>query len=283
MIGEVLAGRYEITTLLKRGGFGQTYRAKDILLPRTPTCVVKQLKPINSDPDSLEEAKRLFIKEAESLQELGQKHPQIPSLFAYFQEKGELYLVEEYIDGRSLAEEFLPGQPLSEEQVVNLLEELLEIVEFVHRHNVIHRDIKPANLIRRTKDNKLVLLDFGAVKQVTTQVQQLSIAIGTPGYMPSEQANGYPQLSSDVYAVGMIGIQALTGIKPAPQAGGGFPKEPTTGELSWREQVQVSPKLADILDKMVRRQPNKRYWSAKEALEAVKALKSSGIFKRTAR
>ncbi len=274
MIRELLAGRYEIIAFLKRGGFGHTYLAKDTLLPGQPTCVVKQLHPFRRDPASLQEAQRLFNLEAESLQKLGKQHPQIPQLFAYFQQKGELYLVEEYIQGNCLAEQLVTGQALPEEQVVDILEELLDILAFVHRHNAIHRDIKPTNIIRRYEDHKLVLIDFGAVKQVTTHGAQLTITIGTPGYMPIEQASGYPNFSSDVYAVGIIGIQALTGINPAPQNGGGFARDSTTQELIWRDRVQVSDEFAEILTKMTRYDCQDRYPSAKEALQAVRALKS---------
>ncbi|MUG96183.1 protein kinase [Scytonema sp. UIC 10036] len=275
MIRELLAGRYEIIAFLKRGGFGHTYLAKDTLLPGQPTCVVKQLHPFRRDPTSLQEAQRLFNLEAESLQKLGKQHNQIPQLFAYFQQKGELYLVEEYIQGTCLAEQLVTGIGLPEEQVVNILEELLEILEFVHRHNAIHRDIKPTNIIRRHEDNKLVLIDFGAVKQVTTQGSELTITIGTPGYMPFEQASGYPNFSSDVYAVGIIGIQALTGINPVPQNGSGFAKDSATQELIWRDRVQVSDEFAEILTKMTRYDYKYRYPSAKEALQAVRALKSN--------
>ena len=100
---------------------------------------------------------------------------------------------------------------------------MLEILDFVHSHNVIHRDIKPQNIIRRQQDNKLVLIDFGAVKEVTGQASPLTIGIGTGGYMPMEQFNGKPAYASDIYAVGAIAIQAITGINPNPHVvNGGF-------------------------------------------------------------
>lgn len=121
---------------------------------------------------------------------------------------------------------------------------------FVHQKKVIHRDIKPPNLIRRQQDGKIVLIDFGTVKQIAgTQVTNahgqtvMTVTIGTPGYMPSEQSNGKPRLSSDIYAVGMIGIQALTGLPPEQ-----LPEDPDTAEIIWRRQVQVSPQLAELLD-----------------------------------
>lgn len=281
------------------GGFGQTYLAQDKYLPGNPLCVVKQLKPLATDPQTLQTARRLFDTEAKVLYQLG-NHNQIPRLFAYFEENQEFYLVQEFVEGHPLSQEFSSGtflaSPLAsgsangstasmsggwwdEDQVIFLLQDILEILEFVHQQNVIHRDVNPYNLIRREKDGKLVLIDFGAVKQISTQVVNsqkqtgFSISIGTPGYMPSEQANGSPKLSSDIYAVGMIGIQALTGLAPNQ-----LPEDPDTGELLWRDRIQAgliqgSP-LLDVLDKMVRYDFRERYRSASDALQAVKELKT---------
>jgi serine/threonine protein kinase len=270
-LGQTIGGRYEILTQLGQGGFGKTFIAQDRHLPGNHQCVVKQLKPQATDPSSLETARRLFDTEAKVLYQLG-SHEQIPQLFAYFEENQEFYLVQELIAGDDLSKELTPGKQLSEDQVISLLSNILEILEFVHQHNVIHRDINPRNLIRRQQDGKLVLIDFGAVKQVSTQVikggkTSYTIAIGTPGYRPSEQANGYPRLSSDIYAVGMVGIQALTGILPEQ-----LPTNPDTCEISWQDQVSVSPELAKILDKMVRYDFRERYSSATSALQALTDL-----------
>ncbi len=273
----LLGGRYQIITQLGRGGFGTTSVAIDTQRPRNPKCVVKQFKPQATDPHTLQVAKRLFDQEAEMLETLG-KHDQIPQLLAYFEENQEFYLVQELIEGHDLTQELPPGNQLSEAFVIKLLKDILEVLAFVHQHNTIHRDIKPSNIRRRQKDGKIVLIDFGAVKQVkglqvNSQGQTvLTVPIGTHGYMPSEQAKGDPRLSSDIYAVGIICIQALTGINPIPRSGGGLPTHPETGEIVWRDRVSVSPKLANILDKMVRYDFRQRYHTADEALQAVKGL-----------
>ncbi|MBD0346206.1 MAG: tetratricopeptide repeat protein [Coleofasciculus sp. Co-bin14] len=270
-LGQTLGGRYKIITELGRGGFGKTFVSQDHHLPGNHSCVVKQLKPQATDPSTLQTARRLFEAEAQVLHRLG-SHAQIPQLFAYFEENQEFYLVQELIEGDDLSKELTPGHQLSEDQVIALLQDILEILEFVHQHNVIHRDINPRNLIRRKQDGKLVLIDFGAVKQVSTQVikggqTNFTIAIGTPGYRPSEQANGNPRLSSDIYGVGMVGIQALTGIHPDQ-----LPTNPDTGEINWHEQVSVSPEFATILDKMVCYDFRERYQSAASARQALKDL-----------
>ena len=275
MYGQMLGGRYQIIKHIGQGGFGVTFLAVDMQRVRNPQCIVKQLKPRASDPYTLREAKRLFDQEAQTLEELG-NHDQIPRWLAHFEENKEFYLVQEYIEGHDLNQEVLPGKQLSEAVVIKLLQDILEVLAFVHQQGVIHRDIKPSNIRRRKSDGKIILIDFGAVKEITTQVVNSqgqtthTIPIGTPGYMPSEQAKGHPKLSSDVYAVGILCIQALTGIDPDPRYGGGLPMHPHTGEIIWRDRTQISPKLANILDKMVLYDYRQRYQSAVEALEAVR-------------
>jgi formylglycine-generating enzyme required for sulfatase activity/tRNA A-37 threonylcarbamoyl transferase component Bud32 len=273
MLGRTLAGRYKIVKHLGGGGFGQTFLASDSQLPGTPVCVVKQLKPQTNHASTLQIASRLFNTEARVLLKLGE-HDQIPRLLAHFEENQEFYLVQQFIDGDSLCEEIKPGCKWTEERTVAFLLDVLTALSYAHQQGVIHRDIKPANLIRRRQDGKIVLIDFAAIKQVCTQVvnaptqANLIFEIGTPGYMPGEQAKGKPQFSSDVYALGMTAIQALTGIPPRQ-----LPEDTQTGEVLWRNRAQVSQNLANILDKMVRYDYRQRYPSAPQALQAVSSLR----------
>lgn len=270
----ILGGRYKIINELAAGGFGQTFLAQDTHLPGEPQCVVKKLKPQMSDTDTLVMARRLFDTEAQALYQLG-NHNQIPRLLAHFEDTQEFYLVQEFIDGEPLTEELTGNKLWSQTEVIAMLMDILQVLEFVHQQQVIHRDIKPPNLIRRKSDGKIVLIDFGAVKQVSTQVvdpttgeTNLTISIGTKGYMPNEQLAGNPRFSSDVHAVGMLGIQALTGLHPKR-----LRENPETGEINWQQYAkQVSPELAAILDQMVRYDFRDRYPSATEALEALQSL-----------
>ncbi|MBC1219559.1 serine/threonine protein kinase [Nostoc sp. UCD121] len=269
MIGKLLDHRYQVIRVLAMGGFGQTYIAQDTRRPGNPICVVKHLKP-GTDPRVFDTVKRLFNSEAETLEKLG-NHDQIPRLLAYFVENQEFYLVQEYIEGHTLAEELTPGKRWSESQVIQLLQEVLEILEFVHSQGVIHRDIKPDNIIRRASDNKLVLVDFGAVKQLRTQMVTVggqasaTVVIGTPGYMPTEQGQGKPRPNSDIYSLGIIAIQALTGLLPTV-----LQEDPETGEIIWQQSITVNYRLAAVLTKMVRYHFKDRYQNATEALQACK-------------
>ncbi|MEH1909038.1 MAG: protein kinase [Nostoc sp.] len=269
LVGQILRQRYKIVRLLGSGSFGVTYLAEDLDLPDHPLCVVKNLKQMQN-PEDLQLARVLFDREAKVLYRLGNECSQIPRLFAHFEENGEFYLVQEFIDGHDLSEKIFPGNRLSEAEVTQILQEILEVLTFIHDKNIIHRDIKAQNLMRRNTDDKIVLIDFGAVKQISglavnSQGQaNVSVIVGTSGYMPSEQLNGYPKLSSDIYAVGMLGIYALTGIRPQE-----LPKNSETFEVIWRNRASVSPRLADVLDKMVCYQFNERYQTASEALQAL--------------
>ncbi len=264
----LLSGRYKIQKVLGSGGFSRTYLAQDTQRPGNPLCVVKHLRPGRTDEHFMQVARRLFNTEAEILEKLG-RHDQIPLLLAYVEENQEFYLVQEFIEGQSLSQEL--KQKYTEAQALQLLREILEVLSFVHSHYVIHRDIKPDNIIRRASDRKLVLIDFGAVKQIQPQevakTQGSTVVIGTMGYAPPEQLSGQPTLSSDVYAVGMIALQALTGIKPRD-----LPRDSRTGEVDWQRCVTVSEGLAAVLNKMVKFNFSDRYPSAKEALQDVRRL-----------
>ena len=267
---QILGGRYHVLRHLGGGGFGQTFLAQDQHLPGDPACVVKRLQPRTSDGICLDSARRLFNAEAAALYELG-NHDRIPRLLAHFEEDAQFYLVQEYIEGSLLTEEIYPENKLSELKVVEMLQDILDTLSTVHEHKVIHRDIKPSNLIRRSRDSKIVLIDFGSVKQASSQPVErqgqvsITVAIGSLGYMPSEQLAGQPCLSSDIYAVGVLALQALTGLDARR-----IPKDPRTSELVWRDLVDINTAFANVLEKMVRYDFRQRYASAREALDALK-------------
>lgn len=264
-----LCHRYQIIEPLSRGAFSQTYIAEDTHLPGNPKCVVKQLKPLSAEPDVLEESRRRFDIEGTILYELG-NYDRIPRLLDRFEQDGEFYLVLELIEGHPLTLELVPETQLSESYTLDLLEEILTPLVNVHQHNVIHRDIKPSNLIRRERDGKIFLIDFGVVKQIIDPLEmtKLTMVVGTPEYMSIEQCQGRPKFSSDVYAVGTIGIQALTGLN-SKQLATIFEQGSKT---AWHDGIEINPALIDVLNNMVRPNYQERYPSAIEALEAVKKV-----------
>lgn len=269
MIGEVIGRRYRVIGVLGAGGFGHTYVAEDTQRPGNPRCVLKHLTFVSNNPTVLQQVRRLFQVEAETLEQLG-KHDQIPRLLAYFEEDEQFYLVQEFVEGHPLSEELKDGQQFSEAQVVSLLEDVLGVLAFVHAQNVIHRDIKPDNLIRRQQDGKLVLIDFGAVKNIGNTVAistgdtTLSVPIYTSGYGASEQCMGQPRFNSDIYSLGMMAIQALTGLRPSQ-----LPQDYGTSEVLWHDRVEVSEALRHVIDKMVRYHFAQRFQSVHDVLDAL--------------
>lgn len=283
MIGQLLDRRYRIVQILGSGAFGQTYLAADTRRPGHPQCVVKQLRPPKNNPTVLATALRLFEKEAEVLEKLGQ-HDRIPRLLAYFKEGNYFYLVEEFIEGRPLSKELVSGTPWTEDRTITLLEDILDILLFVHEKGVIHRDINPSNLIRRSSDQKLVLIDFGSVKQVTQQLSHQNghavrtIATGTPTYMPIEQFQGNPQFNSDIYATGMIAVQALTGMKAADLPKLQDPSLAKPGETTWHDRAKVSEGLTQIIDRMIHHHYGQRYQSVMDVIAGLRQLTGQSDF-----
>lgn len=282
MIGQLLTGRYLILEKLGAGGFSETYLARDKYLPRHPLCVVKCLKLPSHSTISLEMAHRLFETEAHLLEQFGQHHSQIPTLFAYCQEQDSTYLVQEYIEGENLSTRLSHGKRFTSKAAIALLLEILPVLDYIHSHRVIHRDITPSNLIRRRRDGKVVLIDFGAayrLSETESRVQpdiDSSLEIGTPGYMPDEQRLGIAQTNSDLYGLGILLIHLLTGVDPRQ-----FKQDLISGELDWQRYLQpssVSSELITILDRMVRSRVSDRYQQATEVLTDLQALPATQHF-----
>ncbi|MEO0352246.1 MAG: protein kinase [Cyanobacteria bacterium P01_A01_bin.15] len=258
-MGQRLAHRYRIEKLMGQGGFGQVFLARDEQLPGSPVCVVKQLHAIQTD--ALDTAKRLFNLEAETLYRLGE-HPQIPRLLAHIEEDGELYLVQEYIPGQSLADELETG-PMTVDGAIRCLQDVLTVLAFVHSQHVIHRDIKPGNILRRQGTGELVLIDFGAVKALQTSPRsELTVVIGSLGYMAPEQQTAQPCFGSDLYGLGMVILQALSGRHPLS-----FTTPVTCQGLG----LTLPDGLAQFIDRLVHLDHRQRYGMAGEALQALGA------------
>ncbi|MBE9222833.1 protein kinase [Cyanobacterium stanieri LEGE 03274] len=276
----ILAGRYLPKKLLGKGGFGAAYLAVDRYSPTMRKCVVKQFQPEgNMGEAELAVALELFEREALVLDDLGNRHPQIPDLFAYFpllvpgtingRKQGEeqyFYLVQEYIDGQDLEQELLQKGAFSEQEVTDILREVLNILTFVHENGSIHRDIKPSNIMRN-REGVFYLLDFGAVKMATNHTpnpQLKSTGIYSMGFAPPEQMAGaqvFP--STDLYALAVTCVNLLTA-------------QPTTdlydaysNTWQWRKYVTVGDRLGLTLEKMLQHNPAKRFQSARDALKII--------------
>lgn len=267
---QLVDNRYYILRLLGTGGFGDTYLAKDIGRPSNPLCIIKHLKPASLAPDFLGRIQGLFHRQAEFLGRLTH-HDQMPSLVASFEINQEFYIVHDYVEGHTMDREFLQGYRWTETQVTDLLRDVLGILCFAHAQGVVHGDLKPENLVRRYRDNRVVLVDFATVRQVQQQVVTadgqvlVTIAVTTPGYATDpETGTVTPDYTRDIYAAGLLAIRALTGL---PLDALNTVQE--TGEIIWEAQALANFELEAFISRMVAPNPKGRFSSAKEALRGL--------------
>ncbi|NJK36148.1 MAG: SUMF1/EgtB/PvdO family nonheme iron enzyme [Oscillatoriales cyanobacterium SM2_2_1] len=259
-----LLQRYRAIQILGQGGFGVTYLAQDEAKPSKPHCVIKQFSYIGPGQSK---AAELFEAESTRLENLG-KHPQIPALYAHCQQKGQQFLVQEFIDGQDLDKELRAEGAFDEAKIRALLLDVLPILDFIHQNQVIHRDIKPSNIMRRNSDRKLVLVDFGAAKQASlTALQKTGTVIGSAEYTAPEQTRGRAVFASDLYSLGVTCLHLLTDVEP-------FNLKNNDEEWVWRDYLtgkKIGTELGKVLDRMVL-PVSRRYGSAAEVLEVLNAL-----------
>ena len=277
LIGKILRDKYRIDKLLGQGGQGDVYCATDISASIDRKYAIKQFTPNYNDSFLLEVGTHLFAQEAKILQNIG-KHPQIPHIYDYFAEGEQFYLVQEWINGQNLAREFASKKYLTESETIELLRDILTVLQFVHQNGYIHRDIKPANLIRNEYGQKICLIDFGTVKEkidpqnIDRQGNYTRTAvINSRGYTPTEQLRSTPEFCSDLYALGMVAIEALTGIHPSEIA-----LDDRCNPI-WRGHIPTSdrnynPNFLNLLDRMVRGQHKERYQTAAEVLSDLQQI-----------
>jgi serine/threonine protein kinase, bacterial len=264
----LLHGRYHLVKGLGKGGFGATFLAADLSLPGKPLCVIKQLRPNTDNPNFLSMARELFEREAKTLGRVG-NHPQIPRLLDFFEDRQQFYLIQEFVKGNNLQQEVKKNGVLNEAQTRQVLKEVLVILRDIHLQKVIHRDIKPANIIRREIDDRLVLIDFGVVKNqvdsvAANQTALTAFAVGTPGFAPPEQLAMRPVYASDIYALGVTCMYLMSGKAPK-----NMDCDPITGDINWFKYVDVSEGFAEILTKMLEVAVKSRYKTAQEALDVL--------------
>lgn len=280
---QILSGRYIPMKLLGQGGFGAAFLAIDRYTPSNRRCVVKEFKPPESfGEQALKIARNLFDREAVALERLG-THSQIPDLYAFFPLSVEgfpdrstqeeyFFLVQEYIEGQDLEKECRQKGKLSQSEILEVLRQILTILQFVHENGSIHRDIKPSNIMR-ADNGSLYLLDFGAVKQVSTTASvtpSSSTGIHTPGFAPPEQMRGGQIFaSSDLYALAATCVALVTGKTVTDLY------NPYEDRWDWHPYAEVDPLMAGVIDRMLATCPGDRYESARDALDALNATTDS--------
>lgn len=253
---------YEIIRQIGAGGMGEVYLAKDKKLDRRVAVKILNEK-FSRDESNLNR----FIREAKAASALN--HPNILVIHEIGESEDANYTVSEFIEGETLRERFnQPPMKLSE--VLDIAVQIANALVAAHAAHIVHRDIKPENIMRRVKDEEYILIDFGAVKEVATTILDSggtptsSIVIGSPGFMPNEQAAGKPVFASDLYALALTAVYLLTTKRPQAM------NDLTTGDIAWRKFApNVSADLAAVLDKAIEERARDRFLTSREMLTAL--------------
>ncbi len=257
---------YQVLRTLGQGGMGTTYLAwdKDGSLNGRPTLLV--LKEMNADMAQISKAQELFEREARTLKSLN--HPGIPQYYDFFVEGGKKYLAMELIHGQDLEKRILVTGPVTPHQAIEWMIQTCDILDYIHscKPPLIHRDIKPANLMVRHRDNWIVLLDFGAVKEIGTAP---GTRIGAEGYSAPEQDRGQPCTQSDLYAIGPTLIFLLTGVAPLKfyrRRGSGY-------GFDVASVPTITPQVREVIERVCEPKVRERYQTAKELSQALAACR----------
>jgi serine/threonine protein kinase len=257
----LLRGRYVLHAVVGQGASGTTYRARDLETDR-----VVAIKEMPLHRAETRKATELLGREADVLRQLD--HPAIPDYIDHFLEgKGKhrsYFLVQSFIEGMTLGAE-MRDRRYAPAEVLEIAEAILRILVYLHglAPPVVHRDIKPQNLMRST-GGRLVLLDFGSVRDVLRDVDfGGSTVAGTFGYMAPEQFAGDASPRSDLYGVGATMVALLSRKDPSTM------QRPHTLELDWRRHVAVSGQVRAYMDKLLALEPEERFDSAESAIRAL--------------
>ena len=253
---------YQILRTLGRGGMGTTYLAWERNRKTEHAPMLLVLKEMNADMARIAKARELFEREARILKSL--EHPGIPQYYDFFVENNRKYIVMELIHGHNL-EQFVNQRGATDpERTINWAIQVCDILAYLHNLEppLIHRDIKPANLMLRNLDSRLMLLDFGAVKELGTA---LETRIGVEGYSAPEQYRGKPCPQSDIYGVGTTIIFLLTGKAPMQY----YRYQSNKFEFDIDSIPNLPTDLAQVLDIACQPEPRNRYQTAKELANAL--------------
>lgn len=261
-----LIRHYQVLRTLGQGGMGTTYLAWDKAgsFKGHPSLLV--LKEMNADMAQIAKAQELFEREARTLKSLN--HPGIPQYYDFFVEGGKKYLAMELIHGQDLEQRILLSGPVTLQQGIEWMIQTCDILQYLHSCDppLIHRDIKPANLMVRHRDNKVVMLDFGAVKEIGTAP---GTRIGAEGYSSPEQDRGSPVTQSDLYAIGPTLIFLLTGTTPMKF----YRKVGSRYGFDVAGIPTITPKLRQLIERVCEPKLRDRYQTAKELSQALAACR----------
>ena len=269
IVGKILSDRYRIIQELSKDTFSRTYLAEDLGQAGSPQCQIERLQPQYDSEvlgaQSWRKVLQAFVDQGTILKQISQ-HPQIPQLWAFFEIDREFFLVRELIQGISL-EQKIAESLINESEAISWLQEILEILDFIHKAGVAHLNIQPSSLIQHQNGTKF-LTNFAGIKNSILFDNQSHNTVSNQAFTPQEQQDGKPNFTTDIYALGKIIIYGLTGDITEIIQAESLQSENTneTSNSRYVSVAKISPQLADVLNKMVGDRPEKRYQSAAEVL-----------------
>ncbi len=266
-------GKYRILEEIGKGNMGVVYRAMDDDLERE--VAIKVLKTVNNDEETIDILKRFFKREAQSIGHV--QHSSIITLYEYGKEAGDIYIAMEYVPGKTLSSFIGKEYPLTDK--IKILIQTADALQALKDRNIIHRDIKPDNIMI-TLQGQVKITDFGLAKNFQDSISQTQVVIGTPLYMSPEQATDRidkPPLDhrSDLFSYGIVMYELITGKTPFynPNAKQLMQLIRTAKPRNPREIKPDIPKeLEAICLKLLEKQPEKRYQTAQQVVEALQSV-----------
>lgn len=269
-IGKTL-GEYKIKKLIGKGGMSKVYQGEDQNLGRDVA-----VKIITLDPDRAKELMKRFEREGRTMGKLD-RHPNIVRVYRYHNAEDPRYLVMEYIEGETLTQILAryrnQGKFMPFDELIRIMRQVADALDFAHAHDVIHRDIKPSNIMIEVNSKRAVLMDFGLVMQANTDTT-LGTAFGTPRYISPEQAISSQQAvpQSDIYSLGVIIYEAITGKAPFDdESAMSLALSHITNPPPNPQDVRadLSDAISKALLKALEKTPEERYQSAVTMVDAL--------------
>jgi CHASE2 domain-containing sensor protein/tRNA A-37 threonylcarbamoyl transferase component Bud32 len=263
-------GRYEILGELGHGAMGVVFKGRDPIIDRLVAIKTIRFDRLYEDQE-IQSLQERFFKEAQAAGKI--THPNIITIFDVGEEDGLSYIAMEYVEGESLSRYTSKDHLLPVEEVLTIITEIAEALDFAHQRGIVHRDIKPANIMR-TLEGQVKVMDFGIAKLPDSTLTQTGSILGTPSYMSPEQINGQAiDGRSDLFAVGCVLYELLTGMKafqgetfPAlmNQITQGVPLPPSA------QNPAVAPACDEIIGKALAKNPQERYQRGKDMAKALR-------------
>ena len=260
---KILGDRYYLHYLVAQSNYSKIFLATDLAI-NDRKCAIKQLSPSYCPVEIRSKVKSAFLNEARVLKQFARQHSQICQYYSYLVDRGNHYIVQEWVEGTTLRERLQQSPKLSEAEIKHIVLNVLSTLEHVHSRGIIHNDIKPDNIILRLQNNLPVLIDFGVAKKINDDYEHN--IVGTPGYMSIEQAMGKATFSNDLYSLGLTAIHLLTGKSPQE-----IDLNSERDNFWHRAKSSFDPKLVAVIDRAISVRENERFTSAREMSDTLKS------------